>query len=46
VYRKYGHVHVSEFSDSGYADDRGDKKFTIGYCTFVGGNLLTWRSKK
>ena len=23
-----------------------DKKSTTGYCTFVGGNLVTWRSKK
>ena len=29
-----------------YAGDRGDKKFTTGYCTFVGGNLVTQRNKK
>ncbi|RVW54469.1 Retrovirus-related Pol polyprotein from transposon RE1 [Vitis vinifera] len=23
-----------------------DKRSTLGYCTFVGGNLVTWRSKK
>ena len=23
-----------------------DRKSTIGYCTFVGGNLVTWRSEK
>ena len=33
-------------TDSGYAGDRGDMKSTTGYCTFVGGNLVTWRSKK
>ena len=41
VYRKHGHVHSSEYSDSEYACDRGDRKSTIGYCTFVGGNLVT-----
>jgi len=23
-----------------------DRRSTSGYCTFVGGNLVTWRSKK
>ena len=40
MYRKHGHVRISEYSDSGYAGDRGDRKSTIG------GNLVTWRSKK
>ena len=41
VCRKYGHVHISEYSNSGYVCDRGDKKSTTGYCTFVGGNMVT-----
>lgn len=28
------------------AISRYDRKSTFGYCTFVGGNLVTWRSKK
>jgi len=32
--------------DSGYAGDQTDKKSTTGYYMFVGGNLVTWRSKK
>ena len=46
VYKKYGHVHVSGYSDSGYAGDREDRKSTTGHCTFIGENLVTWRSKK
>ena len=46
VYRKHGHKHISEYSDSGYAGDRGDRKSTTGYYTFIGGNLVTWKSKK
>ena len=46
MYRKHGHVSISGYSDSGYAGDRGDRKSTTGYCTFVAGNLVTWRSKK
>jgi hypothetical protein len=46
LYRKHGHTHISAFSDAGYAGDMGDRKSTSGFCTFVGGNLVTWRSKK
>jgi hypothetical protein len=34
----------------GYSDTDSvgscDRKSTIGYCTFIGGNLVTWKSKK
>ena len=46
TYTKHGHVNVTAFSDAGYAGDRGDRKSTTGYLTFVGENLVTWRSKK
>ena len=46
VYRKHRHVHISGYSDSGYAGDQEDVKSTTGYCTFIGGNLVTWKSKK
>ena len=44
--RKHGHVHISGYSDSDYVGDRGDMKSTTGYCTIVGENFMTWRSKK
>ena len=34
------------FSDVNYAGNKGDRKSTSSYCTFVGGNLVTWKSKK
>lgn len=34
------------FSDANYAGDKSDKKLTSGYCTIVGGNLVTRKSKK
>ena len=46
VYKKHGHVRISGYSDSEYAGDRGYRKSTTGYCTFVGENLVTWESKK
>ena len=46
VYRKNNHLKIEAYSDSGYARDRGDRKSTSGFCTYVGGNLVTWQSKK
>ena len=46
VYRKHGQTRVEAYSDSGYASDKGNMKSTSGYCAYVGGNLVTWRSKK
>ncbi|KAL1203340.1 Retrovirus-related Pol polyprotein from transposon RE1 [Cardamine amara subsp. amara] len=34
------------YCDSDWAGDKTDRKSTTGYCTFVGGNLVTLRSKK
>jgi len=39
------HVRISGYSDSDYTGDRGDRKSTTR-CSFVGGNLVSWRSKK
>ena len=33
-------------SDVVYVGDKGDQKSSTGYCTYVGGNLVTWRSWK
>jgi len=46
AYMKHGHICIFGYSDSGYTGDRGDRKSLTGYCTFVGGNLVTWRRKK
>jgi len=45
LYKKHGHVCISEYSNSSYVGDKGDRKSTE-YCTFVGGTLVTWRRKK
>ncbi|KAG7528122.1 GAG-pre-integrase domain [Arabidopsis thaliana x Arabidopsis arenosa] len=34
------------YCDADYAGDKNDRRSTTGYCTFIGGNLVTWRSKK
>ncbi|XP_040951523.1 uncharacterized mitochondrial protein AtMg00810-like [Gossypium hirsutum] len=37
---------VKIFIDSSWVGDLTERKSTSGYCTFVWGNLTTWRSKK
>ena len=34
------------YCDADLAGDRVDRRSTTGYCTFIGGNLVTWKSKK
>jgi len=46
VYRKHRHASIFGYFNSGYDGDQGDIKFTTRYCTFVGENLVIWRSKK
>ncbi|KAK8938673.1 hypothetical protein KSP39_PZI011285 [Platanthera zijinensis] len=37
---------VEVFTDADWAGSQDDRKSTTGYCTFVGGNLVSWKSKK
>ena len=44
IYRRHSHLCIEAYSDAGYVGDKGDRKSTTGYCTYIGGNLVTWRS--
>ena len=46
LYQKQGHLMVEAYSDAGYAGDKADRKSHGRYATYVGGNLVTWRSQK
>ncbi|KAL0415349.1 UNVERIFIED_CONTAM: Retrovirus-related Pol polyprotein from transposon RE1 [Sesamum latifolium] len=46
LFKRHGHVKIEAYSDADYAGSKDDRKSTSGYCTYVGGNLVTWRSKK
>ncbi|RVX21569.1 hypothetical protein CK203_002087 [Vitis vinifera] len=35
---------LEAYTDADYAGSVVDKRSTIEYCTFLGGNLVTWRS--
>ena len=46
LYRNHGHTHIECFSDADWAGAKMDRRSTIGSCVFVGGNLVSWKSKK
>ena len=45
-FAKHDHLLVEAYSDADWAGSMTDRRSTSGYCTFVGGNLVTSRSKK
>lgn len=46
LYANHGHTHIECFSDADWAGSKVDRRSTSGYCVFVGGNLVAWKSKK
>ncbi|MCI21565.1 gag-pol polyprotein [Trifolium medium] len=46
MFSKNNHLNVEGYTDADWAGNVLDRKSTSGYFTFVGGNLVTWRSKK
>ncbi|RDX69466.1 putative mitochondrial protein, partial [Mucuna pruriens] len=44
--RKEGTLSMEIYTDADYAGSVVDRKSTSGYCMFLRGNLVTWRSKK
>ena len=46
LYSCQGNLHVECYTDADWAGSLDDQRSTSGYCTFVGGNLVSWRSKK
>lgn len=42
---KNDHLEIKGYTDAGWAGAM-DRRSISGYFTFVGGNLVTWRSKK
>ncbi|CAM8893378.1 unnamed protein product [Rhodiola kirilowii] len=46
LFRKNDTFDVVGYTDADWAGDKTDRRSTSGYFTFVGGNLVTWRSKK
>jgi len=41
-----GHTDITGYTDSDWAGNALDRRSTTAYCMFVGGNLVSWKSKK
>ncbi|XP_021834506.1 uncharacterized protein LOC110774280 [Prunus avium] len=46
MFLKHGYMNIDAYTDADWVGSITDRKSTYGYFTFVGGNLVTWRSKK
>eukprot|EP00252_Welwitschia_mirabilis_P002409 TRINITY_DN1235_c0_g1_i6.p1 TRINITY_DN1235_c0_g1~~TRINITY_DN1235_c0_g1_i6.p1 ORF type:complete len:1428 (+),score=264.56 TRINITY_DN1235_c0_g1_i6:585-4868(+) len=46
LFSKNGHLKIEAYTDADWAGCPDDRRSTTGYCTILGGNLVTWRSKK
>ena len=46
LYSNHGHNKIECFSNADWAGSNEDMRSTSGYCVFVGGNLVSWKSKK
>ena len=46
LYKKNKNLEVCGYTDADCAGDQDQRKSTSGYFTLVGGNVVTWKSKK
>ena len=46
TFKKTGTLGLLIYTDSDFGSSLLDRRSTTGYCTFLGGNLVIWRSKK
>jgi Reverse transcriptase (RNA-dependent DNA polymerase) len=46
IFKKNEHLNIEGYCDSDWASCSDDRKSTSGYCMFIGGNLVSWKSKK
>jgi hypothetical protein len=46
LFSQHDHLKIEAYTDADWAGSIMDQRSKLGYCTFVGGNLVTWQSKK
>ena len=46
IFENQGHSRIEAYTDADWARSIIDRWSTLDYYTFIGGNLVTWKSKK
>ena len=46
LYKRHEHTRIECFSDANWAGSKEGRRFISGSCVFVGGNPISWKSKK
>ena len=46
LYENRVHTQIVGYNDADWAGSPIDRRSTSGYCVFIGGNLISWKSKK